>query len=77
MELTVIGMIKTTTVAAITMAARGVQKTNQQCAPRKLVLVDPITAAHQTSTSAKKISEVRGYVVVVWITVCYINIASF
>ena len=65
MELTVIGIIKTTTVVAITMAARGVQKTNQQCVPRKLVLMDPITVAHQIAPVAKKISVVLGYVMVV------------
>ena len=77
MELTVIGIIKATTVAAITMAARSVRKTIQQCVQRKLVFMDPITVAHQIATNAKKIPVVLGYVIVVWNTVCNTNIASF
>ena len=77
MELTVIGKVKATTVVAITMAARGARKTNQQCVQRKLVLVDPITVVHQIAQDAKKISVVLGYVIMVWNTVCYTNIASF
>ena len=77
MELTVIGRVKTTTVVAITMAVHGVRKTNQQCVQRKLVLVDPITVVHQIAQDAKKISVVLGYVIMVWNTVCYTNIASF
>ena len=77
MELTVIGMVKATTVVAITMAVRGVRKTNQQCVQRKLVIMDPITVAQQIATNAKKIPVVLGYVIVVWNTVCNTNIASF
>ena len=77
MELTVIGRVKTTTVVAITMAVHGVRKTNQQCVQRNLVLVDPITVVHQIAQDAKKISVVLGYVIMVWNTVCYTNIASF
>ena len=77
MERTVIGIAKAMTVVGITMAARDVRKTIQQCVPRKLVLMDPITVAHQIATNAKKIPVVLGYVIVVWNTVCNTNIASF
>ena len=74
MECTVIGIAKAMTVVAITMAGRGVQKTIQQCVSRKLVLMDPITVAHQIAKNAKKIPVVLGYVIVVWITVLYISV---
>ena len=77
MELTVIGNVKATTVVAITMAARGVRKTNQQCVQRKHVLMYPISVAHQIAQVAKKISVVLRYVKLVWNTVCYTNMASF
>ena len=66
MELTVIGIVKATTVVAITMAARSVRKTNQQCVQRKLVIMDPITVAQQIAMNAKKIPVVLEYVIVVW-----------
>ena len=77
MELTVIGKVKATTVVAITMAARGVRKTTQQCVQRKNVLMDPISVAHQIAQVAKKISVAQRFVTMVWNTVCHTNMASF